>query len=235
MTDPAAILFDMDDTILDDTGSAAQCWKMACETYAPALGTVTPAALFEAIERYRKWYWDDAERHRLGRLQMVETRRHIVTTALERLGFDAPEIAQQIAAMHDTLREEILAPFPGAIDVLRQVRERGIRMALITNGTGIRQRRKIERFGLAQYFDPIVIEGEFGVGKPDPSVYNHALAQLNVTPQETWMVGDNLEWDVAAPQRLGIFGIWVDLSGQGLPTGATTQPDRIIRAITELF
>ena len=31
------------------------------------------------------------------------------------------------------------------------------------------------------------------------------------------MVGDNLEWDVAAPQRLGMSGVWIDARGRGLP------------------
>ena len=39
------------------------------------------------------------------------------------------------------------------------------------------------------------------------------------------MVGDNLEWDVAEPQRQGIYGIWIDIRGRGLPPG--TQSGRI--------
>jgi putative hydrolase of the HAD superfamily len=49
------------------------------------------------------------------------------------------------------------------------------------------------------------------------------------------MVGDNLEWEVAAPQKLGIAGIWVDSSGAGLPRSSTVRPDRIIRSLTELL
>ncbi len=48
------------------------------------------------------------------------------------------------------------------------------------------------------------------------------------------MVGDNLEWDVAAPQRLGIFGIWVDYAGTGVPAGREIRPDRIIRSLSEV-
>jgi putative hydrolase of the HAD superfamily len=48
------------------------------------------------------------------------------------------------------------------------------------------------------------------------------------------MVGDNLEWEVAAPQRQGMVGIWVDAAGNGLPEDSTVTPDRIIRSITEL-
>ena len=166
---------------------------------------------------------------------MVQARRHIVTTAIQRLGLDAPEIACRLADYHTTLREEMLVPFPGALDVLQWVQEHGIRTALITNGSASAQRQKIERFALASYFECILIEGEYGIGKPDPRVYRHALEQLDVRPDQTWMIGDNLEWDVAAPQRLGIWGIWHDMAGRGLPATTTIRPDRIVKTVTELL
>ena len=48
------------------------------------------------------------------------------------------------------------------------------------------------------------------------------------------MVGDHLEWDVGAPQRLGVTGIWVDGAGAGLPDQSAVVPHRIIRAFPEL-
>src|SRR5437763_897412 len=52
---------------------------------------------------------------------------------------------------------------------------------------------------------------------------------------ETWMIGDNLEWEVEVPQRLGIYAIWMDAHGEGLPPGSTVKPDRIIRSLSELL
>jgi putative hydrolase of the HAD superfamily len=96
------------------------------------------------------------------------------------------------------------------------------------------QRAKIERFALTHRFDHIQIEGEHGFGKPEEKAYRHAMAALGVGPADTWMVGDNLEWEIAAPQRLGIYAIWIDVHGDGLPPGSTVKPDRIIRSLTEL-
>ncbi|WP_293454912.1 HAD hydrolase-like protein [Phenylobacterium sp.] len=48
---------------------------------------------------------------------------------------------------------------------------------------------------------------EHGFGKPEERAYRHALQALDADPSEVWMVGDNLEWEVAAPQRLGIYSI----------------------------
>jgi putative hydrolase of the HAD superfamily len=63
----------------------------------------------------------------------------------------------------------------------------------------------------------------------------HALSALDLGPKDVWMVGDNLEWEVVAPQRLGIFAIWHDPHGQGLPPGSQIRPDRIIRGLPELL
>jgi putative hydrolase of the HAD superfamily len=108
-------------------------------------------------------------------------------------------------------------------------------MALVTNGDGTAQRSKIDRFDLVGRFNHIQIEGEVGFGKPDPQAYLHAMETLGVGPSETWMVGDNLEWEVAAPQRLGIYSIWRDRAGEGLPAGCAIRPDRIITSITQLL
>jgi len=48
------------------------------------------------------------------------------------------------------------------------------------------------------------------------------------------MVGDNLSWDVEAPQQMGIKAIWIDRKGTGFPVGSTAAPHRVIRDISEL-
>jgi putative hydrolase of the HAD superfamily len=117
---------------------------------------------------------------------------------------------------------------------VRALRARGVKLALITNGEAREQRRKITRFDLAPLFDCVIVEGEFGAGKPDPAVYAHALDSLGATPDQAWMVGDNLEWEVAVPKQLGLYTVWVDFAQQGLPPDALAQPDRIIHNLAEL-
>jgi putative hydrolase of the HAD superfamily len=88
---------------------------------------------------------------------------------------------------------------------------------------------------LERFFTTILIEGEVGYGKPEEAVYRRALEHLGLTPNAVWSVGDHLEWDVAAPQQLGIFGIWHDVRAQGLPPTSPVIPDRIITSIAELM
>jgi putative hydrolase of the HAD superfamily len=110
-----------------------------------------------------------------------------------------------------------------------------VKLALVTNGAAEIQRAKVERFALTHRFDHIQIEGEHGFGKPDERAYLHAMRALGVTAPETWMIGDNLEWEIEVPQRLGIYAIWIDAHGEGLPAESTVKPDRIIRSLTELL
>ena len=79
-----------------------------------------------------------------------------------------------------------------------------------------------------------MVEGEFGAGKPDESIFSTTLNELAVSPTQAWMVGDDLQRDIAGAHSLGIFAIWVDWRGNGLPESSTIKPDYIIRSITEL-
>ncbi|MHB0999452.1 MAG: HAD family hydrolase [Armatimonadota bacterium] len=232
---PEALIFDLDDTLVDFDSSTGACWRAACHQYAVHLPGTSPDQVLAAINDYRHWFWSDPDRHRMGRLNLDQTRREIVYGALKQLGIDSREDAVRIGDAYTLLRDETLVLFPDTIDVLEYLRTAGIPLAMITNGNADIQRSKIERFNLEHYFDTIIVEGEFGIGKPDERVYLHALRELGAEPSHTWMVGDNLEWEVAAPQKLGIQGIWFDVRGTGLPEGSTVIPDRIIRRLTDLI
>ena len=90
-------------------------------------------------------------------------------------------------------------------------------------------------FALEPRFVHIQIEGEHGFGKPEERAYSHAMEVLGVGPHPTLMVGDNLEWEIVAPQRLGIYAIWHDGYEIGLPYDSPNRLDRIIRRLSELL
>jgi len=232
---PEAIFLDLDDTIIAYSDGAKECWERLCVQYAERIGGVDAEALSSAIRDVQSWYWKDTERHRRGRLDLQQARREIVGRAFCNLGITHRELADEMADSFTFMREELVEPFPGVMDALRTLRSRIGRLALITNGNAVPQRKKIAKFGLEGFFDYILVEGEFGAGKPDERVYLHCLKQLKVGPEETWMVGDNLEGDVAAPQRLGMKGIWLDHATKGLPEETPVRPDHIIPHLSELI
>jgi putative hydrolase of the HAD superfamily len=230
---PAAIFFDMDGTILDWQTGMEESWLAVCVEHCGGLSD--PAEMHAAIRARRTWFWDDAERAKKGRMDLDASAREIVRHAFLDRGLDAVDVAHRIADDYRARRNELIVPYAGAVETLIAVRERGIRTALLTNGEARNQRRSVVRHALEQYFDCIVIEGEFGVGKPDERVFAHALAACGSPSHSTWMVGDSLEADIAPAVALGMHAVWVDVLGEGLPEAATVRPHRIVRAVTELF
>jgi len=229
----AAVLFDLDDTLLDYSSAAPLCWVEACRVVGEEAG-LDVEALTVAVEAARSWFWSDPARHARERVHMLDAWGKIAAAGLDRIGRPSGVLAAAIARDFATRRHAAMVLFPDAYPCLARMREHGAALGLVTNGDAGMQREKIARFDLERLFDVIVIEGELGVGKPDVRVYRHALSALGVPPEDAWMVGDNLEWDVAAPKRLGLRAAWIDRDGDGLPPGHPVRPDRVIRSLAEL-
>ena len=231
---PKGILFDLDDTILSAYGRPEAAWRKVAQAFVPRIAPVAADELALLINDVAREFWADAARHKEWRAKLGEARREIVRRGCAGLGFSSDLIAA-MADRFTLLRDEEMALFPGACETLDELKARGVRLALITNGSSEVQRAKITRFALGHRFEHIQIEGEHGFGKPEERAYLHAMQALGVTAPDTWMIGDNLEWEVVAPQRLGIYAIWIDVHGDGLPADSTVRPDRIIRSLTELL
>ncbi|MEX2229733.1 MAG: HAD family hydrolase [Dehalococcoidia bacterium] len=231
-----AVLFDLDDTLIDFTGNQTWAWSEACRWASDRLGGLEPEPFADVIRATGAWYWSDADRHRAGRRDLRAASAEIVRLAFARAGV-APADADtpRVLAHHfRDLREAGVALVPGAVELLEALRTRGCALALVTNGTAADQHKKIDQFALAPHFDHLQIEGEFGAGKPDASVYAAALRALDVSAGEATFVGDHLEWDVGAPLRLGMQAVWVDVAGDGLPARHAARPRRVIRSVAEL-
>ncbi len=235
---PRAMLIDMDDTILSAYGRPEIAWNTIAREFAGELAPLPPELVAAAVLSFARNFWANAEP--AWRLKLAEARHLTVKggfAALAAAGH-APlpdDLAVRIADRFTTYREQEMFVFPGAHEAIDAFKALGVKLALVTNGAAAPQRAKVVRFALEHRFEHIQIEGEHGFGKPEEQAYRHALQALGVGAHETWMVGENLEWEVAAPQRLGIYAIWYDGYSQGLPPDAPAKPDRIIRALPELL
>lgn len=235
---PQAILFDLDDTLLDDDKAAELAWDKTCRISAKETGLFDAKELFERINYIRKNYWNDARRASTedkGRIDFYYARMVIVRSALDELGCDNNSIAEKIVSTYTTLKQESIEFIPNAENTLRELKNRRIILALLTNGDGNEQRTKIERFGITKFFNTCLVEGELGYGKPDPRIYEMALNELQVKSKQVWMVGNDLYFDIAGAQRSGIYTVWCDYEKKGLPEGSKVKPDRIINNLAELL
>jgi putative hydrolase of the HAD superfamily len=116
---PRAVFLDLDDTILDDSGSVSRCWRETCGVYESEAGGRDASALWGAIDRVRAWYWSDPERHRTGRLNLASARTEIVRMALAELQVEVPGLPSKIAQTYGSLRNRHIQPFADALETVR--------------------------------------------------------------------------------------------------------------------
>jgi putative hydrolase of the HAD superfamily len=234
---PRAVLFDLDDTLIRAYARPDDAWRRLLGVFAAHLDAHDAPALERVLvvllEETRS-LWSDAAAAAKWRMDIPAARRFSVRRGLARLGITDEALADRIADAFTEMRRNEYRLYPDAHATVDALREAGVKLALVTNGAAAFQREKIVRFELTHRFDHIQIEGEFGQGKPELAVYRHALERLGVAACDAWMVGDNYEWEVVAPQKLGMCGIWYDPLDAGIPAHATVQPARTIKRLAEL-
>lgn len=91
---------------------------------------------------------------------------------------------------------------------IRQLRARGWRVAVVTNGGADVQRAKLDHLGLLPFLDACCISGELGIRKPDPRIFEIAASRCGRAAADAWMVGDG-EADILGAHGAGIRSIWL--------------------------
>ncbi len=119
---------------------------------------------------------------------------------------------------------DAVVPQPGLLDVLDGLRARGIATGLVTNGAVPGQTRKIERLGLAERLDAVVISEAVGCEKPDARIFEIACERLGVGPGDCWFVGDHPEKDIAGAERFGMRAVWITDAESGFAWPADADP-----------
>lgn len=127
---------------------------------------------------------------------------------------------------------EICAPLPGAVSLLDSLKGKA-KLGIITNGFTALQQIRLERTGLRDYFDALVISEEVGVPKPDPRIFDYAL-ELAGNPDRTrvLMVGDTAESDIRGGMNAGLATCWLNAHGRALPEGI--EPTWSVTSLSEL-
>lgn len=209
---PKAILFDLHGTLVwPRADNLAERRRAAYRVFREWPGAPSLAA-FEAR--------DDEVRAALREAGAADLRDYGVThrvrlVAEGLLGVVPPPdfVARVVRAYVDAWIDGLTLP-SGTIEALEALRPR-YRMGLVTDfGDAPGIWRILERFGLASYFDTVVISATVGHTKPHPAMYRLALEALSVEPAAAVFVGDNLVCDVAGPREAGIRPILIDLDGQ---------------------
>jgi putative hydrolase of the HAD superfamily len=225
-----AVLFDLDDTLHDDTSAYQNAAEEVAREIAVERG-IDALALKAAYVAEAEGFW-----HRLAPDALQETmagiRRRLWGSALDRVGIADPALALRSAQRYHDYRKKQYVLFPEAAAVLAAERARGRKLGLITNGFSETHREKLDLLRLGDSFDAIFIADEVGMVKPDPLLFAHACRTLETAPARAAMVGDRYDRDMSGAMEAGLTTIWLNVRGEPLP-GAVRPPDAECSTIEE--
>jgi 2-haloacid dehalogenase len=129
-----------------------------------------------------------------------------VSEAVDELAARHPDRRELIAAYYDRWPEMLGGAIQGTVEILRELRERGVRVYALSNWSAETFPVARPMFPFLEWFDGIVISGEVRMVKPDPRIFAHVLERFGLEPGQTVFVDDNPE-NVRAAEGAGFVGI----------------------------
>ncbi|WP_162549822.1 HAD family hydrolase [Hymenobacter nivis] len=201
------VLFDLDDTLFDHTGTARAA--LAATAAADArLQVADPEALYQ---HYSELLEEIHAQLLAGRYTYNEARQLRFECLLGPYGVGAAEVPA-IAQAHYGRYQQLRRPLPGARALLEALKPH-YRIGIVTNNRTAEQVEKLHHLDMHPFVDVLITPEDVGVPKPDPRIFALALARLGARPAETVLVGDNWTADVLGALGAGIRPVWLNRTG----------------------
>lgn len=213
------ILFDADDTLFHFDAQAGLQRMFA------GFGVAFGAQEYAEYGELNRSLWLDYQR---GVIDAKCVQRQRFAPWAQRLQVDAARLNSAfLSAM-----AELCRPLDGAVELLHALQGHA-RLGIVTNGFTELQQVRLERTGLRDCFEVLVISEEVGVAKPHPAIFERALAQMTgVAHGRVLMVGDNPDTDIRGALDAGMEACWFNPSARATPEGIA--PHYQVASLVEL-
>ncbi|MGR3762994.1 HAD family hydrolase [Rossellomorea sp. NS-SX7] len=190
-----AVLFDLDDTLLDRNQAVDKLFSILLETCYEDVEHSVANDMLRKFKKYDKRSYGDFNKARVLEAFFNEySPKHKLP----------PNRFQDFWNHH----------FPQCFSINQETKnivhtiKHHAKVAIITNGSIHRQKAKIMNANLHSCFDIVVISEEAGFSKPDKRIFELTLNKLGVQPEEALFVGDDLEKDIGGCQNANMKGVW---------------------------
>lgn len=222
-----AVFFDIDDTLYSTTGFARAARRNAVRAMLRQGLRGRESHLVSELEEVISEFGSNYDHH----LRKLLTR-------LDPADLDGRNAAVLEAAgvvgYHQTKFEQF-AVYEEVPEVLAALRDKGLRLGIISAGLTIKQAEKLVRLQILEYLDPaaIFISDQVGISKPNPKLYSHACETLGLDHEQAMVVGDNPRNDIDPPNELGMITVWHTRTGKHAL--GISEPDYTIADFRDLL
>jgi putative hydrolase of the HAD superfamily len=195
MNNIKAILFDLDNTILDRTNTFRSFTNSFLRSYFDHL-EMTQDIFDRIIHLDQDGYKDKHE---------------LFSELLEELPWKTKPLETELLNFYSTEYVKNAVLMEHAREVVQHARKK-YKTGLITNGRTLIQYGKIDQLGIRNEFDLIIVSEEAGIKKPDPRIFEMAIKQLEVKPEECIYIGDHPVNDIEGAAKIGMETIWMKVN-----------------------
>lgn len=219
------ILFDVDDTLIDYSATA----RVGILRHLRAedlLGLFESAD--EAVALWRALEEQEYPRFLSGELTFKGQQQLRTRMFLSHIGVKTKD-PEAWFARYAARRDSAWAAFPDVPPTLRSLAGQ-VALGVVSNSSLAHQQGKLETVGLLEHFgDALLCSAEFGVAKPDPTIFLAGCAMLGLPPDQVAYVGDRFETDGLGARNAGLRAYWLDRTARGVAhrEGVTVIPSLV--------
>jgi putative hydrolase of the HAD superfamily len=222
------IFFDLDHTLWDfDANARETLLELHTHLKLHERGVHDFEGFHKTYLQHNARLWD---RYRKGFIRQEELRMKRMWLTLLDFRIADEDLTREMSNRFLDLLPTRTLLFPDTTDVLDYLHAKGYRLHIITNGFEKTQHSKLKHSGLDGYFKNVITSEGSNSIKPQPEIFEYALAKAGATIGESLMIGDTLDVDIAGAMSVGMDQVHVNYNGA--PQDLT--PTYTIQALKEL-
>ncbi len=191
-----AVIFDFDDTLQDRTRAFLEVARWLLSRH-----------MTEVDEAQREQYANEMRTANVGGYVDYSVFFH---EFVERWPFDEGVTGDRILWEYRRLFPLCSQLFSETVEMLQELRERGYRLGIITNGSALMQNRKLDVTGLRPLLDVVLVSEDEGIHKPQAELFKRAAERLGVAPENCVFVGDHPINDIAGAKSAGMQVVYLN-------------------------
>ena len=216
-----AVFFDLDNTLVDFMKMKRSSVEAAASAMIDAGLPLTKA---KAVKRIFEIY----SAHGIEDQQVFQ---RLLKQTLGKIDYRI--LATGIAA-YRRVQTGYMTPYPGVRSTLLALKERGVKLAIVSDAPRMRAWMRLASMNLAEFFDAVITLGDSKLKKPAPQPFKKALREMGVEPSEVIFVGDNPDRDVAGARALGMKTAWAKY-GAASNQKTKQKPDFVLNGPADLL
>jgi putative hydrolase of the HAD superfamily len=202
------LFFDLDHTLWDYEANARSSMQHLYDIFELKERGIHDFELFyRYYSRHNDKLW---EQYRNGLVKQDELRVKRMRLALLDFKIVDEELSERMNVQFLDLLPTRTYLFADCIETLSYLTEKKYTLHLITNGFEEVQHNKLKYSGLTKYFTEVITSERSNSLKPNREIFEFAFEKSNARPEESIMIGDNIEVDIVGAMNVGIDQVFVN-------------------------